>query len=375
VSDRVQVSQPSWPVRDGWPRGRILDFVLTSLSGVPATGERPHEVGPLFYLLTSIVAMAAGVLLAAGAATHGGIAWFLLFPAYVLDLHGLRKIALTVYHECSHRAFIWGKEWANDLLGDVLGVLPITQHYRGFKAEHVDAHHPRLMTKDDPTVRFNLDVLGLRPGMSERALRTRLIARLVSPEFNLRILALRLRDYLAGSNATHRVLALLYASLVGLAIWAWGFRIVFWAWLLPLTIPFNIVYILKDCCEHVYPTAGVRGVERMAKCTHQVRYGRGRPETLGGWPLFLALTVLYDIPTSLVFGAGENRVHDFHHRHASTPKWTAGVYERQREVCRWHELRARGEAKRPPYTHVEGLHRAIAENLRTLSQADPSEIV
>jgi len=377
-SPSVRISRPRSRVRESWPSGRLLDPFLTRMSGVPRRGEKGRGASTLQPVLVSMVSLASGVALAAACAIRGGWALILLPPAWVLTLHGLRNLALTVLHQCAHRAFFGGVRRWNDRLGDLLAAVSFVQSYRSFRREHLECHHPVLMSRDDPAVRFPIDVLGLRPGASLAMLERRLLGRLVSPLFHLRLLALRGRWWWDEASAWQRGAGILHVFAVGV-IGVFHPLPLLLAWILPLTLLLDLPVALKDCLEHVHPPPGTpEGEARIPLCTHQIRFGESAPTSSRGpratlcWIRWWLVLLVYHVPARLVFAPGEGVVHDWHHRRPRDPDWPSGILARQVCVEEWH--RQGGATFEPPWTHVWGLHAALRENLMSLSRARPEDL-
>jgi hypothetical protein len=373
-------SRSSSPIRDSWPGGPLVQRMHTVLSGAPHTGQKPWGTSPWTILGFSLAGLLGGVSLSLLAASAQGILWLLLVPAWVLTLYGLRNMALSVFHEAAHGAFSPGHPWLNDLVGELASVLIVGQNFRAYRQEHVDEHHSKAhMTRRDPTVSFLFDLLGLRPGMTKRALWQRFLGQLVSPAFHLRLLHSRLAGYFAGASWLHRGLSVLYlaalAALTGLAplpmLVAWG---------VPLVLLVNVALAVRAVTEHVFTGAAAKGRDRIALSTHAQRFGCPAPsaEVLAQsrCPALLwakwGVAMLGHAISRMCFTPGESPQHDWHHRRVLDVTWPSATFSRQRAVAEWEAAQVRGAQTWLPYTEVWGILNAANECFRTLSATDPA---
>ncbi len=354
--------------------GALQPF-LTWLSGKPLHHQRPWRLTPLDHLLSAVAAVAAGVAAAAWAVGRSG--WWLLLvpPAWLLTIHGVRKLRGVIAHQCAH-ASCFPSQRLNDLLGEAISVAFITQSYQIYKHEHIAAHHShKHMTPEDPTVAFLLRMVGARAGMTREALWRRLGWTLVSPRFHAVFVWNRLRSNLHDAAVPHRLATLaLWSAVIALVAAAGAWREFLVAWVLPLTIPLQAVECLRLSGKHVFPhrTVDKRGRDELATFTHGIFFGDPAPAAgvplyrrAGAWGCWWLRLVFYHLPARMLVVVGDAPCHDWHHRHPKAKNWANYPFERQREVLS-------PPAGWPPYTEVWGIRAAIDATFTSLAAADPA---
>jgi hypothetical protein len=126
-------------------------------------------------------------------------------------------------------------------VGASIAILVLAQEYRDYTHEHISNHHSvRHMTMDDPTASFMIERMGLRPGMSSRSMWRRLFITILSPQFHLQALALRIKSHLVDTKVWYRALfgALVIAEFVGLAFSSAASEILI-SWVFPVPVLYN----------------------------------------------------------------------------------------------------------------------------------------
>jgi hypothetical protein len=382
ISAKSAVSGPTSPIRESWRTlPQFVQPFLDGLSGKPLGGRPQYEASALRLLAEASVAALLGTALAVWGASAGGLAWLVVPLGWIATVHGLRKNDLNAFHEAAHGVLFPGRPVLNNLAGELLGVVHLAQNFTTYGPSHREDHHSKgFATRDDPTFRFLIETLGLRPGMSAQAAWLRLAKALFSPAFHARQLVDRISASARGASPSHWTLTLLYAlALVSAGAWA-GWLPLLVGWVIPLTILYNMTATVRMCVEHVFPpadTAGRHCREVAAGCTHAIHFGVPAPDVSWTGPLrcvaWLAWGVrmlAYEWPARLLICPGEAVCHDFHHRHPRFPGWPCYVRNRQEDLIApaspWRGI---------PYTEVWTLHGAIAECFRTLAHADPKLFV
>lgn len=114
------------------------------------------------------------------------------------------------------------------------------------------------MTMRDPTVQAFLVSLELTPGMCRRDMWTRMLGKLVSPRFHLAFLRARVLSYFHDASPLERTATIVSMVSAGvmcsLIEGGWTFLIV--AWVVPLTVLYQISNTLRLCVKHTFPPIG-----------------------------------------------------------------------------------------------------------------------
>ncbi|MFC6086607.1 fatty acid desaturase [Sphaerisporangium aureirubrum] len=357
------------------PRG--LAVPLTLLTGRPHAGQRPLRLTPGGHLLGALASILTG-LAAGGAALAAGGWWLaLLVPGWGATLHGARNLRMMIYHQCAHRN-MWGNRRADALLGRLIAGLLLVQDFERYSAEHVVDHHAvHHMTLRDPTVQAFLLTLRLRPGMTRRGMWRRVVTTVLSPRFHLRFLLARIRSYFHAAGAGVRAwTAAWLLGVAALAAWLDGWVFLLVAWVLPMTVFYQVSNTLRLCVKHTFPGRGQtvrRGREYFAGLTNAVFLGepvpsrglRGaaRPLAWARWWLRMALV---HFPARYLVLTGDTVCHDFHHRYPMSRQWAGYLFAREAD-------HAAGTPGWPPYRQVWGLVPAIDLVFASLRDADPAE--
>jgi fatty acid desaturase len=365
-------------VRDSMNRlPKIFALPLTMLTGQPHTGQRPIRFTPTTHLVNATLSMLTGVAISTAALAAGGWWLALLLPGWAMTLHGMRNLRMMVFHQCAHRN-MWARRAPDALVGRVIAGLLMVQHFERYSVEHVSDHHARHhMTLRDPTVQAFLVSLELAPGMTRRQMWRRLTAKLVSPRFHARFLVARVRSYFHDANGWERAAVLTgVAVAAGLATWLHGWLFLLVAWVLPLTLFYQVSNTLRLCVKHTFPPPSVTkrlGKEYFGSLTNAIFLGErpplGRASTLRGfldWTRWWLRMLLVHFPARYLVLTGDTVCHDFHHRHPMTRDWANYIFARARDI----ESPAPGW---PAYRHVWGLAPAIDTVFASLAAGDPTE--
>ncbi|MEV7970159.1 fatty acid desaturase [Sphaerisporangium sp. NPDC088356] len=352
---------------------RALALPLTMLTGRPHAGQRPIRVTPGAHLSGALTSLTAGLLISGAALGLGGWWGALLVPGWAMTLHGARNLRMMIYHQCAHRN-MWGDRRADALLGRVIAALLMVQDFDRYSAEHVSDHHAlHHMTLRDPTVQAFLVSLELRPGMSRSQMWRRLLGKIFSPVFHARFLAARLRSYFHAASPALRAGTLAWlAAVVAVVAWldAWVFLVV--AWILPMTLFYQVSNTLRLCVKHTFPSPEQtvrRGREYFASLTNAIFIGEPVPppgEALWAWTRWWARMTLVHFPARYLVLTGDTVCHDFHHRFPMSKDWAGYIFAREAD-------HAAGTPGWPPYRQVWGLVPAIDVVFDSLRAADPAE--
>jgi fatty acid desaturase len=388
---RITGYGPQWPawsvpvtedsVRTSMTRlPRMFQLPLTMLTGKPYKGQRRVVFTPTAHLLTAATSMVLGMVVSGVALGIDGWGLLLLVPGWAMTLHGMRNLRMMVFHQCAHRN-MWAKRGPDAVLGRIVAGLLLVQHFERYRTEHVADHHARHhMTLHDPTVQAFLVSLELAPGMARGAMWRRMLGKLVSPRFHARSFVYRLRSYFHDVSPQERAITLICLASVAVAAsltdGGWLFVVV--AWLVPLTVPYQVVNTLRLCVKHTFPPRNLtdeqrRGREYFAGLTNAIFIGEAAPEPgrTGGrqvfaWVKWVVRMLFIHFPSRYLVLTGDTVVHDFHHREPMTRDWANYIFAREQNATS-------PRPGQPAYRHVWGLIPAIDAVFASLSAADPGE--
>ncbi|MEU1407865.1 fatty acid desaturase [Streptomyces sp. NPDC005728] len=352
-------------------------LALTLLTGKPYTGQRPLRLTPAAHLVAAGGSVLSGVALSGTAVTLAGWWLTLLVPGWAMTLHGARNLRMMIYHQCAHRNMC-GRHRLDAALGKVIAALLMVQHFARYTVEHVADHHAvHHMTLRDPTVQAFLVGLRLRPGMTRRHMWRTVISRLASPVFHARFLWARMRSYAASGSWRERfAVGGAYLIVATAAIWSDRWLLLLVAWVLPMTLFFQISNTLRLCVKHTFPTRDVterRSRAYFASLTNAVFLGEPAPGSqlrgarrLRAWARWWLRMFTVHFPSRYLVLTGDTVCHDFHHRHPMSRDWANYIFARQADIGSGH----RGW---PAYRAVWGLIPAINVVFDSLAAADPAE--
>jgi hypothetical protein len=377
TSDAVRSSTDPVGIRESMRRlPDILALPLTLLTGKPHAGQRPIHFTPSRHLTNALLSVCSGLVLSSAGLTLGGWRLILLAPGWAMTLHGVRNLRMMVFHQCAHRN-MWGHPVADAFVGKAISALLLIQNFDGYSKEHVVDHHAvHHMSLRDPTVQAFLVALGLRPGMSRAQMWRRVIGRLVSPAFHLRFLSSRVRSFWWAASRVERVMALCVLLAAVLASVFGAGRLVLVAWVIPMTVPYQISNTLRLCVKHTFPAADSterRGREYFAGLTNAVFLGELAPSAdlptarrMVAWAhWWLRMLSVHFLSRYLVL-TGDTVCHDFHHRHPMSRKWANYIFEREADA-------RSGANGWPEYREVWALVPAINAVFDSLAKADPGQ--
>jgi fatty acid desaturase len=354
---------------------RVLpEFVqplLTWLTGKPLHDEKPTHHTSTYHVLTALTALAVGWLLCflwnQYKPANGVLLWLLGCLFLVL---GARKLQLMIVHQCAHGTFSPCRR-INTVIGTLISTVLIIEPFESYRRGHLRDHHSKShMTAADPTVRFLIDLVGLRPGMTVKGLWLATLCSLISPFFHLRVLSRRCFSQFRHSR-TQAVLNGLWLAVLAFVAYETSISALVFTFLLPLTVAYNISSCLRLCCEHRWPVSPADSVrDRAWYAGLSTGIFLGEPFPAGtawgkfAWALRMLTVHLFSRLFVLV---GDTPCHDYHHRHPTSPDWPNYAFAREAD-------RRKGSVGWPPYTEVWGLFPAISASFRTLSQTTVSGV-
>lgn len=358
---------------------RAVQLPLTLLTGKPEAGQRRLPMTPTAHLSAALASTLVGLLVSGYALALGGWALLSILAGWAITLHGMRNLRMMVFHQCAHRN-MWAKSRLDAAVGRMVSALLMIQHFERYRSEHVADHHARHhMTLRDPTVQAFLVSLELAPGMCRRDMWARMLGKLVSPRFHLAFLRARVLSYFHGASPLERTVAVAFLTSVGVTCslidGGWTFLSV--AWLIPLTVLYQMSNTLRLCVKHTFPPLELdqgrqRGRDHFAGLTNAIFIGEAAPSgggagarELRSWIRWGTRMLFIHFPTRYLVLTGDTVVHDFHHRRPMTRDWANYIFAREDDVQSGHH-------GWPEYRHVWGLVAAIDTVFASLSAADPN---
>ncbi|MER5884170.1 fatty acid desaturase [Streptomyces sp. NPDC001941] len=356
---------------------RALAGPLTLLTGRPYAGQRAPGLTPTRHLVNALVSVVLGVAASCAGLAVGGWCLLLLVPGWAMALHGARNLRMMIYHQCAHQN-MWRKRRADELVGKLIAACLMIQDFDRYSAEHVGDHHAlHHMTRRDPTVQAFLVTLELRPGMSRGRMWRRVLGKAVSPWFHARFLWARVRSYYAYATPAWRAGTTAgYALVAAVVTWQglWPYALL--AWLLPMTLFFQVSNVFRLCVKHSFPQPGQeprRGKDYFASLTNAIFIGERAPSAelpfiarQLAWSRWWLRMALVHFPSRYLVLTGDTVVHDFHHRHPMSRDWADYVFAREAD-------HVKGSPGWPAYHEVWGLVAAIDHVFDSLRTADPEE--
>ncbi|MGB3518545.1 MAG: hypothetical protein WBA43_18960, partial [Elainellaceae cyanobacterium] len=147
------------------------------------------------------------------------------------------------------------------------------------------------------------------------------------------------------------------------------------AWVMPMTVPFQLLLALRLLVEHRWPNPALGGDRRsrrlqgkmtaaifFADATPQFQSNASRLERWRQWGQWWFRFLTYHLPARALVLPGDAPCHDYHHRHPASQNWPNAIFARQQDLdagCPgWPE----------PYLESWGLRAAMDAVLESLSQ-------
>lgn len=309
----------------------------TWLTGKPLNDEQPVFIPSVWlYLAISVSIFAFGAIFGIVSLSNSQVSVFWLFLTIPATVLGARLMVLTIAHQCAHLMFCKSKS-LNEIVHDVLTTLVCSQNYDSYRYDHFHVHHgiKTFGTFDDPVLSF-IRRLGFLENMSKKRLWAQLIWTCVSPKFHGQYILNRLRYNFLSGRIQRRVFAVFW----------WGGHIVVFlafpsylvpaliAYIIPITVLYNISAFLELICEHVWmrPIGGAMGRERITELSWGRFCGDPVPRKGDGptkWIRWTLRMTLYHFPCRVLVLTGDAPQHDFHHFSPNTRDWVLSAYARR----------------------------------------------
>lgn len=339
---------------------------LTWLTGRPLHDEESTRHTPTHHLLTALTTQGTGWLLCFLWTRYGTVNTLpLWFVGCLLFVSGTRKLQLMIVHQCAHGTFSPYRR-SNIGIGMLISTILIIEPFERYRSGHLRDHHSKNhMTESDPTVRFLIDLVGLRSHMTPKGLWVTMLCSLFSPLFHIRLVSRRLL-----SQFTHSLLqgvgSGLWLAFLALITYQTSVATMAFTWLVPITVAYNISSCLRLCCEHRWPmcsTASIRNREWYASLSTAIFVGEPFPPGTATERLAWAFRMLTIHLFCRVFVlVGDTPCHDYHHRYPTSRDWPDYAFAREAD-------RKKASAGWPEYTEIWGLFSAISASFETLSES------
>lgn len=351
-------------------RSALPGQVFSFLSGLPGaklplrskTGRVCSAIG-LF-----VVGIAGGLIVASRLGLHG-LPLLLLFNAVVIS--AARYLQLCILHHAAHGNVFGGSK--DIVLGRLLATMLFIERFDSYAARHVISHHgpQSVSTTLDDTVRFLRETVGIVPGDSIEANRSRFMASLLSPRVHAAMLWQRIHSQLLSGSWISRLVATSYlGGVITFALLTETWLAVLSAWVMPITVGYQIAQCARLIVEHHWPKlAGHRTPREHDVLTVAVRCVPPRPEcpaagSLLLWYLDVAFNALI---RCLVLPGDSGPSHAWHH---GRPRgdWANHIAEAA-AWNRWRLAHGRGETPQ-----VWGYRAALTSALESYAQASPASL-
>lgn len=338
-----------------------LQPLLTWITGKAAKGQKRSTHTPLYHLGTALVSLIAGWALI----YFGGI--FLTLIGMLLVTGSMRKLQIVIVHHCSHSNFFGRKSKGNGILGNIISFTLFIEPFRSYKKSHsLDHHFGKHMTKEDPTVSFLFNRVGLKAQMTVEEAKARLLYSLFCPAFYLEGFWQRLNEQKKMDTAGKLGLILFWAMLFFGAFFINALPFLFLGWIVPLFVLYPISSALRLAVEHTFPQTQENrkfDLESLSDFCNAVYCGEAYPQTpnllsVAGWWMRM---LFIHLPIRVFVLVGDTPVHDHHHRHPVYKDWPNYAFARIEAL---EEERGKNE-----YREVWGYFNALNHSLRSLSLA------
>ncbi len=324
------------------PFYNTIQSLLTWLTGKPLSGQMPYfPLGPWLHLTSTIAVLSGSAAASVGLWNAGGL-WLCFLPLSIgATVSASRVLWLTDLHAAAHGSFSH-RSIINRIVGDVVSLPLLVLSATGYRTSHITKHHgPGFCSEDDDDDAAFLHWLGIRPGRSRLELWIALLRGLVAPRTHLVYLRARLRANLLSSGGWRRLWTVTYLCSLALAGHLIGYGALIVAWVLPLTILYQMSSITGWAGEHLwFHQAGSDRKGWLRDATHARLLGEPYPNVaplsvrLGWW----ARLVLIHAPSRLLVVPGDLPAHDWHHRYPRRSEWPHAIYARQRDIENGHSF-------------------------------------
>lgn len=346
----------------------FLQVPLTLAIGKPLPGQQLPVVTPLQLLALYAAVHLAGLLSGAFFAFLGGWWLILMVPSWYLTVVGARHLQVGAVHHMAHHNFT-RKAGQDNFLGRFLSMWLMIEEFDSYQAGHIKHHAQTLSTPDDPTVQ-SLEKAGLLNGMTEKALKRRLLVCLLSPVYHGATAFRRIASYLNTGVAAWKILAFIgYLGFWGTVTFFYPLETLLFWWV-PMIWAYQSCSLVRAVVEH-WPEDDGEGLAAYAEKTSAIFCGVPLPEASGNslrdayvatrWGARMAGEIL----CRYAFVSADGPNHDLHHLFPRS-KWENDA------ALRLEVLDKVGQRGLPPLTETWGFWNTFEQHISAISAARPS---
>ncbi|HFG6988440.1 fatty acid desaturase [Acinetobacter baumannii] len=359
----------------------VFQPFLTWLTGAASKAEllrvdiNKKPPSPIYHVVLAFLKCMIGVVISY---TYFYYEYYiLLIIGWIITVSGMRKLQVVIYHNCAH-GMIFNDEKNNRILGWFISIVLLIKNYDQYKVEHL-AHHSsrKLLTRDDDTLVFLMDHLGINSKDSVKDMWRKLLITIFSPIAHIRFLLGRLNTGMFSTNISFSLTCILFWSLLVSTVFYFNIEKIFVIiWMVPLIIGYQISATLRLVAEHRWPPVDIlqkRERAFISLSTSSVFLGRElkvNPEfsllsryikILLWWGEMLSIHLFF----RLFVLVGDTPCHDYHHRRPTAKDWTRYAYARkadQEKGCVGHTHN---------YLDSWGYIETVNSNFKSFSEAAP----
>ena len=346
-----------------------LQHFLTHLTAKPYQGEKPRSRTAFNHVYTTFLALIIGICITSFAVSQGVFCLPLIPLGWSLTVYASRKLRLTIMHACSHHA-IFRKRQFNNWLGSLISILTLTLYFKAYQKSHVKTHHSKnLMLPEDETYEYLIKTVGFRRGMTVNEAWQHLQKTLISPSFYIRRFLSRLGESFFSESWNYNAFSLAFwSSILAIIVVTNSWLIFLIAWVIPISIFFEISSLLRQCVEHQFPRIKP-SQENFEIITGAIFCGEHTPcfeptaswiKKCISWTIWWLRLFFYHLPSRLFVLTGDSACHDFHHYYPGSLEWGNYIFERQKNLEK--------EISGSEYKHYWGLLKAMNETFTSLSE-------
>tara|TARA_B100000508_G_scaffold60333_1_gene47222 strand:- start:259855 stop:261060 length:1206 start_codon:yes stop_codon:yes gene_type:complete len=232
--------------RLGWIPLAMFEF----MSGLPVFSQPLARLSASIRMVINACVLAGASIVAAGLALNG-MAWTAILPALIV-VRSARWAQLVTIHIAAHaKPHERALRAAGHILSALLLIEPFELGKSGYAPDHKNDHHSpfKLSTPSDPTYWFLTFYMGVRPGAPVRENARRLALNFFNPWTHARIFFGRVAANFTGATFTKAAAGIQLCTWGALAAVGLG-EVLLIAWVLPITLGFQLAQMLRLPLEH-----------------------------------------------------------------------------------------------------------------------------
>gem|GEM_PF-77676 len=352
----------------------------TLLKGKPLPKESPFfEIPPFFMLLATLFVLFSVIALHLLFLKNHWIIGIIFTPlAATLVSGSLHKIQVVYVHHCVHNTFFQRRKHANRLLAEFLTIFAFVQNFKTYREEHLSHHNRKIFSTIRDADAALIYRFGIKPGLSVEMLWRTLWKTIVSPDYHLYFLKVRLISNFLGRSFGWKVIAAIWlVFLLVILPWLLGFWVVFTAVWVPFFLIYHINALLQFLTEHIWLTteqAPSNNEEYADRCIGRF-CGEATPagHSIYQWLKWWLRTIFFHLPLRFGVLVGDLPAHDWHHLYGFIKdrpnQWTKSIYLRQKAI---DEGRSMGMERREFWGLFNIINHVFHAMANTPKQLNPS---